>query len=61
MFFYQLFADTAIDILPNDQRIIVREPKYFEKLNSHGGSVFTKEALGRRLFSRLYLYYAINV
>ena len=34
MYFDQLFADTNIDKLPDDQRIIVREPKYFEQLNA---------------------------
>ena len=52
MFFDALFVDTVIDKLPDDQRIIVREPKYFEQLNSllTSDSIFTKEGLGRKLF-----------
>ena len=48
MFFDQLFADTSIDKLPEDQRIIVREPKYYQQLNSalEEDSEFTKEGLG---------------
>ena len=48
MYFDQLFADTEIDKLPDDQRIIVREPKYFEQLNAVlvEDQTFTKEGLG---------------
>ena len=48
MYFDQLFADTDIDKLPDDQRIIVREPKYFEQLNAVlvEDQTFTKEGLG---------------
>ena len=48
MYFDQLFADTNIDKLPDDQRIIVREPKYFEQLNAVlvEDQTFTKEGLG---------------
>lgn len=48
MYFDQLFADTDIDKLPDDQRIIVREPKYFEQLNAVlvEDLTFTKEGLG---------------
>ena len=48
MYFDQLFADTNIDKLPDDQRIIVREPKYFEQLNAVlvEDQPFTKEGLG---------------
>ena len=48
MYFDQLFADTDINKLPDDQRIIVREPKYFEQLNAVlvEDQIFTKEGLG---------------
>ena len=48
MYFDQLFADTDIDKLPDEQRIIVREPKYFEQLNAVlvEDQTFTKEGLG---------------
>ena len=48
MFFDQLFADTAIDKLPENQRIIVREPKYYQQLNLalEEDSDFTKQGLG---------------
>ena len=48
MYFDQLFADTNIDKLPDDQRIIVREPKYFEQLNAVlvEDQTFTKAGLG---------------
>ena len=48
MYFDQLFADTNIDKLLDDQRIIVREPKYFEQLNAVlvDDQTFTKAGLG---------------
>ena len=48
MYFDQLFVDTNIDKLPDDQRIIVREPKYFEQLNAIlvEDQTFTKKGLG---------------
>ena len=48
MFFDQLFAETVVGKLPEDQRIIVREPKYFQQLNSalEEDIDFTKEGLG---------------
>ena len=50
MFFDQLFADTGVDKLPDDQRIIVRAPTYFEQLNSLliDDPIFTKEGLGKK-------------
>ena len=55
MFFDQLFADTVITKLPDDQRIIVREPKYFEQLNSllTTDTIFTKEGLANYMFLRI--------
>ena len=58
MFFDQLFADTAIEKLPDTQRIIVREPKYLQQLNSAlvEESVFTKEGLGNYPLEYLVLH-----
>jgi len=55
MYFDQLFADTNIDKLPDDQRIIVREPKYFEQLNAIlvEDQTFTKEGLANYMFLRI--------
>ena len=39
MFFDQLFADTVVDKLPDDQTIIVREPKYFKQLKLVGNII----------------------
>ena len=48
MFFDQLFADTLIKKLPDDQRIIIREPKYFQQLDTalEEDANITKEGLG---------------
>ena len=48
-FFEQLFYDTDIGKLPDDQRIIVREPKFFQQLNAAlvEDELFTKEGLGK--------------
>ena len=48
MFFDQLFADTLIEKLPDDQRIIIREPKYFQQLDTalEEDVDITKEGLG---------------
>ena len=51
LFFNELFSDTKIGKLPDNQRIIVREPKYYQQLNSalEADSDFTKEGLGTHL------------
>ena len=52
VYFEQLFADTDVTPLPDDQKIIVYEPKYYEQLNTILGSnssIFTKEGLGNSM------------
>ena len=44
-FFEQMFADTEITQLPNDQKVIVSAPKYFAQLNDALAN-FSKEGLG---------------
>lgn len=54
-FFEQLFDDTDIGKLPDDQRIIVREPKFFQQLDTAlaENELFTKEGLANYMFLRI--------
>ena len=58
IFFDKLFSDTKIGTLPENERIIVREPKYFQQLNSAlvEDSEFSKKGLGNYKL-KLFSYY----
>ena len=62
MFFDQLFADTLIEKLPDDQRIIIREPKYFQQLDTalEEDADITKEGLGSYYPEFIFINNSIN-